>query len=106
MGKHSLYYPQEIHCDRPSESEVLSRANIIAGLTAAEAILYGLTGFQPQYDGTLYIHPQVTVPGTINIKGFVYRNNTFDVEVSASKIMVNRNGKTIYKGKPKRVKIL
>ncbi|KAA6301152.1 MAG: hypothetical protein EZS26_002673 [Candidatus Ordinivivax streblomastigis] len=105
MGKHCLYYPQEHYCDRPM-APPHTRANEVTGLCGAEAVLFGLIGFQPQYDGTLFINPQVTVEGNISLKGFVYHQHTFDVEVSASKIMVNRNGKTIYKGKPKRIKIL
>jgi hypothetical protein len=105
MGKQYPYYPQEHFCDRPM-APPHTRANEISGLCGAEAILFGLIGFQPQYDGTLFINPQVTVPGNINIKGFVFHNNTFDVEVSTSKMIVNRNGKSVYKGKPQRVKIL
>jgi hypothetical protein len=104
MGKHCLYYPQEYFCDRPM-GPPHTRANEVSGLCGAEAILFGLIGFQPQYDGTLFINPQVTAAGNISIKGFVFHKNTFDVEVSASKVTVNRNGKLVYKGKPQRVKI-
>ncbi|MDR3110482.1 MAG: hypothetical protein LBU65_12490, partial [Planctomycetaceae bacterium] len=65
-----------------------------------------LIGFQPQYDGTLFINPQITVDGTINVNGFVYRNNTFDVKVSRTALLVRKNGKTIYDGESKRVQIL
>jgi hypothetical protein len=105
MGKNCLYYPQEHFCDRPM-APPHTRANEVTGLCGAEAILFGLIGFQPQYDGTLFINPQITVEGNIYIKSFVYHKNTFDVEVSASKLAVSRNGKTIYKGKPKRIQIL
>jgi hypothetical protein len=109
MGKQCLFFPQDFYSDRPSASTIgpgLTRSNVVAGFCGTEAILFGLIGFQPQYDGTLFINPQVTVDGKISIKGFVYRDNTFDVEVSSSKLTVIRNGKTIYKGKAKQVKIL
>jgi hypothetical protein len=105
MGRQFPYYPQEHLCNRPIAPHH-TRANDISGLCGAEAILFGLIGFQPQYDGSLYIHPQITVSGTINLKDFVYRENTYDVEASASKLKVSRNGKPIYNGKPKQVKIL
>jgi hypothetical protein len=105
MGRHFPYYPQEHFCDRPMAPSH-KRANEFAGLCGAEAILFGLIGFQPQYDGTLFINPQITVDGTINVNGFVYRNNTFDVKVSRSALLVRKNGETIYEGAAKRVRIL
>ena len=105
MGKHFIYYPQEHYCDRPM-SPAHKRANVAAGLTGAEAILFGLIGFQPQYNGELYINPQLTVNGAIQIKGFVYRQNSFDVNLSSKKMVVRRDGKTVYEGSPKRIKIL
>jgi hypothetical protein len=104
LGASNIYYPQEHDCDRPLAT-AHTRANEISGLCGAEAILFGLIGFQPQYDGTLYIHPQVTAPGTINIKGFGYRKDVFDVEVSTQKLRVWRNGEIVYEGVPQRVKI-
>jgi hypothetical protein len=105
MGQQCVYYPQETFADRPLVV-IHEDVNEISGLCAANAILFGVIGFQPQYDGTLNIHPQLTAPGTINIKDFVYRGNTIDVTVSAKSLTVIKNGKTIYKGKPKLVKIL
>ena len=105
MGKHFIYYPQEHYCDRPM-SPAHKRANEASGLVGAEAVLFGLIGFQPQYNGELYIHPQLTVSGNIHIKDFVYRQNSFEVNLTPKKMVVRRGGKTIYEGSPKRVKIL
>ena len=105
MGKHFIYYPQEHYCDRPM-SPANKLPNEVSGLTGAEAILFGLIGFQPQYNGELYINPQLTVNGAIQMKGFVYRQNSFDVNLSSKKMVVRRDGKTVYDGSPKRVKIL
>lgn len=104
MGQHLLYYPQEHYIDRPM-APAHKRANVVAGLSGAETILFGLIGFQPQFDGSLYIEPKLIVKGMINISGFVYKNNTYDVKVSKSKLSVIKNGKTVYGGIPKRVKI-
>ena len=105
MGKHFIYYPQEHYCYRPM-SPAHKRANVASGLAGAEAILFGLIGFQPQYNGELYIHPQLVVNGAIHIKDFVYRHNSFDVSLTSKKLTVRRGGKTVYEGSPKRVKVL
>ena len=105
MANHFAYYPQTHFCDRPM-SVTKERANIVTGLAGAEAILFGLIGFQPQYNGELYINPQLAVNGTISIKDFVYRQHSFDVSLTSKKMMVVRDGKTVYNGAPKRVKIL
>jgi len=105
MAKHCIYYPQTHFSDRPM-SNTFERANVGAGLAGAEAVLFGLIGFQPQFSGELYINPQLVVNGTIEMKGFVYRQNSFDVNLTPKKMTVRRNGKIVYNGAPKRVKIL
>ena len=82
------------------------RANEVSGLAGAEAILFGLIGFEPQYNGSLFINPQLVVNGNIHLKDFVYRQNSFDVSLTSKKMVVVRGGKTVYSGAPKRVKIL
>jgi len=74
-------------------------------LCGVETILFGLIGFQPQYNGELYINPQPNNEGNIDIKGFVFRKNTFDISLSAKKLFVRRDGRTVYEGVPKRVRI-
>jgi hypothetical protein len=104
MGQHLLYYPQEHYINRPM-SPANKRANVVAGLSGAETILFGLVGFQPQFDGSLFIDPKLTDEGTININGFVYRENTYNVKASKLHLSVIKNGKTVYEGKPKKIKI-
>jgi hypothetical protein len=104
MGQHFTYYPQEHLCDRPMTHD-RARANIISGLCGAEAILFGLMGFEPQYNGDLYAQPRLTADGTVRIKGFVFRGNTYDMEASSKRMKVWRNGQTVYSGKVQRVKI-
>lgn len=82
------------------------RASEVSGLGAAEAILFGLAGFQPEYNGRLYINPQLADNVELSVKGFGFRNNIFDVELSAAKMKVIRNGSVIYDGKPERIRIL
>jgi hypothetical protein len=104
MGQHLLYYPQEHYVDRPM-APAHKRANVVAGLSGAETILFGLIGLQPQFDGSLFIEPQLITEGTIHLEGFVYKSNTYNVKVSKSHLSVTRNGKTVYEGMPERVKI-
>ncbi|MGV8093613.1 MAG: hypothetical protein AB2L24_17275 [Mangrovibacterium sp.] len=104
MGKQLLYYPQEHLVDNPVIPGH-KRSTIFAGLIGAEAILFGLTGFQPDYNGQLFIHPRMTVDGNISITGFGYRGDLFDVYFSRDKMKVIRNGKVVYDGKTKKLKI-
>lgn len=105
MGKHFIYYPQEHFNDKPMSPEH-KRASEVSGLAGAEAILFGLAGFQPEYDGRLYINPQLVDNVELSIKGFGFRSNIFDVELSASKMKVIRNGAVLYDGKPELTRIL
>ena len=105
MGKHLIYYPQEHFADKPMAPEH-KRANIVSGLAGAEAILFGLTGFQPQYNGQLLINPHLPAHGKIKIKGFIYRNHTFDAEISNEKMIIFRNNSLLYDGKINAIRIL
>lgn len=105
MGKHFIYYPQEHFSDKPISPEH-KRANEVSGLGGAEAILFGLIGFQSEYDGRLYINPQLVDNIELSVKGFGFRNNIFDVELSETKMKVIRNGTVLYDGKPELIRIL
>jgi hypothetical protein len=105
LGELCPYFPQEHFCDRPA-SPSFKRANIIAGLTGAEAILYGLIGLEPRLDGTLWIDPQSTLQEKIEIKGYGFRDHFVDVTVSKSFCKIMADGKLVYQGKPAKIKIL
>jgi hypothetical protein len=105
MGNQLLYFPQEIYSDKPKGPDH-KRANTFAGLTGAETILFGLIGFQTDYNGGLFINPQPVEKGNVNIKGFGFKGQQIDVELSAEKLKVSKNGEVIYQGIPKRIKIV
>jgi hypothetical protein len=105
LGELWPYFPQEHFCDRPA-SPVFKRANIIAGITGAEAILYGLIGLDPRLDGSLWINPQSALEDKIEIKGYGFRKHFIDVVVAASFCKITLDGKLVYQGKPKLLKIL
>ncbi|MDD4192075.1 MAG: hypothetical protein PHI28_12135 [Mangrovibacterium sp.] len=104
MGKHLIYYPQEHFADKPVSPQH-KRANVISGLGGAEAVLFGVIGFRPQYNGQLLIHPQPAKDGEIVVKGFGFRGSTFDVELSAEKMKVIRDGSVIYNGRPEIIQL-
>lgn len=105
MGESFIYYPQEIYVDKPG-SPAHKRANVISGLNGAEALLFGLFGFNAEKEGSLFINPHPVNEGSISIKGFCYKGNTVDVNLSINELKIFKNGKLIYSGKPKRVKII
>jgi hypothetical protein len=105
LGELWPYFPQEHFCDRPA-SPIFKRANIIAGITGAEAILHGLIGLDPRLDGSLWINPQSTLTDKVEIKGYGFRQHSVDAIVSASFCKVLLDGKIVYQGKPMPFKIL
>lgn len=104
MGHHLPYYPQEHMCDRPA-TPANKRANNVAGLAGAEAILFGLLGFQPQVNGDLWINPQPPEQGSINVEGFGFRGHQFDVQLTSDQCRVTSDGREVYAGPPKRVRL-
>lgn len=84
MGEHFPYFPQEHFSDRPSGPGSHRRANVVAGLAGAEAILTGLCGIAPRPDGGLDFRPK-PIEGTIELSGLQYRGRTIDVTVSADR---------------------
>jgi hypothetical protein len=105
MGRHFLYYPQETYCDKPM-SPANKRANEVSGLAGAEAILFGLIGFQPRYNGELYIQPKLVIEGSVSLKGFGFRNHMFDVAITRDQMTIYRDGTEVYSGSVKKMRIL
>ncbi len=105
MGENLIYSPQEIYVDKPKAPDH-KRANEVVGLIGAETILFGTLGLQTNYDGGLSINPQPVAEGNIVTKGFCFKGNQIDVELSLSKLKITKNGKLLYEGIPKGIKIL
>jgi hypothetical protein len=104
MGEQLLYYPQEHLVDKPITPRH-KRSTIYAGLIGAEAILFGLAGFQPDGNGRLFVNPQLSVEGTISIIGFGFRGTSIDVHFSKENMKIVSDGKVIYDGKPQKIKV-
>jgi hypothetical protein len=102
MGKRLVYYPQEAFADRPAVP-AQKRANCNSGLAHAQAILYGLAGFDPQPDGSLWLDPHPPKNGRIALKGYRAHGHTVDVEFSDGTCRVVCDGTEIYHGEPKRL---
>ena len=105
MGRHLPYYPQEQFADRPAVP-VNKRANEISGMTGAQAILYGMAGFDPRIDGSLWINPQIPPESRLKISGYGWKQNTIDVSFFNNTFIILLNGKRIYSGKQKLIRII
>jgi hypothetical protein len=105
MGQNLAYAPQEVYSDKPKGPDH-KRANVFTGITAAEAILFGTIGLQTNYEGGLSINPQSVCKENISIKGFGFKGNQIDVTLSISKLKIIKNGKVLYEGIPKKIKII
>jgi hypothetical protein len=105
MGKHLPYFPQEHYCDRP-QTPAHKRANNIAGMAGAQALIMGLAGLRPQLDGSLLVHPQPPVDGRVSVTGYVYRGKCIDVHLEPGHCRIICDGSEIYSGVPSLQKVM
>ncbi len=105
MGRHLPYYPQEQFADRPAVP-ANKRANEISGMTGAQTILYGMVGFDPRIDGSLWINPQIPKNSRLKISGYGWKQNRVDISFNNNTFIILLNGKKTYSGKQKLIRIL
>ncbi|KIF78229.1 hypothetical protein QR77_39490 [Streptomyces sp. 150FB] len=106
MGEHFPYFPQDHFCDRPAAPPRGRRANVIAGLTGAEAVVTGLAGLRPRVDGTLDLTPPAWLPGKLELHGLRYRGHEIDVKLATAHCEVRVDGRVIHSGAPVPLHIL
>ena len=89
MGKHLLYYPQEHYCDRPAVP-AHKRANVIAGLSGAEAIIFGLVGLRLELDGSLRVQPgwPKGLRGNLELSNVVFRGQRVTIRQQDGKTTI------------------
>ncbi len=105
MGRHYPYFPQESYADRP-QSPPHKRANIISGLTGAEAILFGRFGLEPKLDGALDLHPQPPPGEHLTLDGLLFRGHRIAITLESDRCSVTVDGLVAYDGPPQRIRVL
>jgi hypothetical protein len=105
MGKHLPYYPQEHYVDRPAVPPH-KRANECSGLAGAETIIYGIAGLDHRLDGSLWVYPQPPKSGKITLKGYKVKLHSVDIVIDNNFCQIVLDGKQIYNGTPKEIKIM
>jgi hypothetical protein len=98
MGEHFAYYPQDHFCDRPAAPPRGRRANVIAGLTGAEAVLTGLAGLRPRPGGALDWSPPAWLPGDVELLGLRYRGHEIDLRLSPGRHQATVDGRIHHAG--------
>ncbi len=105
LGRHLPYYPQEHYVDRPAVP-AHKRANEISGLTGAQTILYGMAGFDHRIDGSLWIDPHFPENSSFSAAGYGWKNKTIDLFYNKGQIRILLDGKELYSGNQKKIRIL
>jgi hypothetical protein len=106
MGGHYPYFPQDHYCDRPAAPPRGRRANVIAGLTGAEAVVLGLAGLRPRVGGALDWAPPAWLPGGLELHGLLYRGHEIDVKLSAGGGEASVDGRVVHSGATASLRIL
>lgn len=96
-GKHLPYYPQAIIADK-IDYRRNGRANVIAGATATQSVLFGVLGLQFSPDGrTSILLNRNELFDTFNLEGLVIRGKDTNITIQGDSISVAiRDGKTVH----------
>ena len=81
------------------------RANIIAGVTGLQAVLFGLAGFEIGLDGGLTVDPAPAPEGWYEVKGFPYRDQPVDLWIDQERMKISVDHEVIYEGEIKKTVI-
>jgi len=101
MGAQLPYFPQEHYADRPVVPEH-KRANVIAGLSGVEAIVFGLFGVEPRPDGTTVVCPSA-VPQRSVLSDLRIRGHRIDIELESHRLRVTLDDVVVHDGEIRRV---
>ena len=104
LGTMAPYIPQEHYCDKPG-MPANKRANIIAGVTGLQAVLFGLAGFEIGLDGGLTVDPAPAPEGWYEVKGFPYRDKPVDLWIDQERMKISVDHEVIYEGEIKKTVI-
>ena len=98
-GKHLPYYPQAIIADK-IDYRRNGRANIIAGITATQSILFGTLGLKFSSRGNISIKPMKTnLFNTFQLDGLLINGRSTSISIYGDEFFVTVNGEKVKNGK-------
>jgi len=97
-GNNLPYYPQAIVAD-DIDYRRNGRANIIAGITATQSILYGVLGLEITSDGKASIRPlKNTIYSELSIDGLMIDGNNAGIKIKGEEVVLELNGQKVKTG--------
>jgi hypothetical protein len=71
----------------------------------AQAILYGLAGFDPRPDGSIWLNPHPPKKGRIALKGYRVHGHAVDVAFDNGDCRILCDGAEVFAGPPRPVRV-
>ena len=105
MGQYLPYFPQECYCDKAAVV-AHKRANEVSGLAGLQAIVFGMAGFEPRMDGSLWLHPHPPKTGKVTLSGYPFQGHRIDLDMAADYCRISVDEVVVHEGRPRRLKVL
>ncbi|MBN2356840.1 hypothetical protein JXO59_12060 [candidate division KSB1 bacterium] len=104
MGQYLPYFPQECYCDKAAVV-AHKRANEVSGLAGLQAIVFGMAGFEPKMDGSLWLNPHPPKTGKVTLSGYPFQGRRIDLDMAPDYCRISVDEVIVHQGRPRRLKV-